>query len=142
MCEALRAGCQVILDFVSQYPDCFPPIVINITDGAATDGDPRPEAAAVQDVTSSDGNALLLNIHVSPEGATPILYPTDESGFPDNYARLLFRMSSELPVEMLEQAQVAGFSGSDGARGMAFNADLASVIMFLDIGTRVHTTFR
>ena len=55
---------------------------------------------------------------------------------PDDYARLLFRMSSPLPPAMLRQAQILEASVPDGAVGFAFNADLASVIMFLDIGTR------
>ena len=55
---------------------------------------------------------------------------------PDDYARLLFRMSSPLPQAMLRQARILEETVSDGAVGFAFNADLALVIMFLDIGTR------
>ena len=49
----------------------------------------------------------------------------------------MFRMSSSLPPSMLRQAQILEMSVSAGAVGFAFNADLASVITFLDIGTRV-----
>jgi hypothetical protein len=38
---------------------------------------------------------------------------------------------------MLRQARIQETSLAEGARGFAFNADLASVVMFLDIGTRV-----
>jgi hypothetical protein len=55
---------------------------------------------------------------------------------PDEYARLLFRMSSPLPQAMLQQARILQYAVPDGAVGFAFNADLASVIMFLDIGTK------
>ena len=42
---------------------------------------------------------------------------------------------------MLRQAGILEASSTEGARGFAFNADLASVIMFLDIGTRVGGIF-
>ena len=90
-------------------------------------------------VASQDGNVLLLNVHLSVRDERPILLPTDETGLPDDHARLLFRMSSPLPPTMLRQAQILEESVSEGAVGFAFNADLASVIMFLDIGTRGDT---
>jgi hypothetical protein len=139
MCEAFRAAYQVVCGFVAQNPACFPPIVINITDGMATDGDGAhllQTVAALQAVASQDGNVLLLNVHISSRGERPVLFPIDESCLADDIARLLFRMSSRLPPAMLRQAQVLEESVPDGAAGFAFNADLASVIMFLDIGTR------
>jgi hypothetical protein len=140
MCGALRAAYEVACQFVGEHPSCFPPIVINISDGAATDGDPEQvlrTAMALLSVASQDGNVLLFNVHVSVRGDRPILFPSDESNLPDDYARLLFRMSSLLPPSMLRQAQILETSVEEGAVGFAFNADLASVIMFLDIGTRV-----
>jgi hypothetical protein len=142
MCTALQVAHEVVSEFVSQHPRCFPPIVINISDGAATDGDPQPMAAALRSVASQDGNALLFNVHISARGERPILFPADESYLPDEYARLLFRMSSPLPPAMLKQARTLEASVAEGARGFAFNADLSSVVMFLDVGTRVDNSFR
>ncbi|MGA2617610.1 MAG: vWA domain-containing protein [Thermoguttaceae bacterium] len=142
MCAALQAAGQVVTAFVGQYPHCFPPIVVNITDGAATDGDPRQPAVALRSVASYDGNVLLFNLHVSARGERPILFPTDERALSDDYARLLFWMSSPLPGAMLRQAQILETSVGEGAVGFAFNADLASVIMFLNIGTRVDSSVR
>jgi hypothetical protein len=139
MCAALQAAHEVVTGFVDRYPQCFPPIVINISDGAATDGNPVPASAALCGVASRDGNVLLFNVHVSIHGLNPILFPTREEEVPDGYARLLFRMSSALPPAMLHQAQILDAPVKEAARGFAFNADLASVIMFLDIGTRVGT---
>jgi hypothetical protein len=70
-------------------------------------------------------------------GERPILFPATDNGLPDEYARLLFRMSSPLPPPMLYQARTLEATVAEGAVGFAFNADLSSVIMFLDIGTRV-----
>ena len=99
-------------------------------------------ATALRGLASQDGNVLLLNVHVSVRGQRPILFPTGEEELPDEYARLLFRMSSPLPQAMLRQAQIVEEAVPDGAVGFAFNADLASVIMFLDVGTRGDTMLR
>lgn len=134
MCEALRLTTETVAGFLMEYPDCYPPIVINITDGMANDGDPREPARELTKLRSSDGSVLLFNIHVSETAATPITFPADESGFEDKFAKLLFRMSSRLPDRMLAHA---GSVVSPGARGFAFNADMGSLVQFLDIGTRV-----
>ena len=56
---------------------------------------------------------------------------------PDDHARLLFRMSSELPPKLVEVARASNYRVGPKARGFVFNADLVAVIRFLDIGTRV-----
>jgi hypothetical protein len=137
MCQALELARQTVAAFISKCPGCFPPIVINITDGQATDGDIAPPGAAVRDLCSSDGNVLLFNIHISSRQEKPILYPAGDELLPDAYSKLLFRISSPLPAEMLKQAQGVDGRIVDGARGFVFNGDLVSVIQFLDIGTRV-----
>lgn len=142
MCEALHAARDTVGEFVSRFDKCFPPIVINITDGEATDGDPEPAAAALRDVASEDGNVLLFNVHISDKDDKPIQYPLDESTLPDEFARRLFRMSSELPPIMREQAEMMNVVLKQGVRGFVFNGDLVSVIQLLDIGTRVDTTMR
>jgi hypothetical protein len=136
MCGALRAAHEVVCQFLNEYPSCFPPIVINITDGMATDGLFESEAMNLWRLASQDGNVLLFNIHISAGGAPPILFPSDNLNLSDEYARRLFSVSSPLPKAMLRQAQILEASLQEGARGFAFNADLASVIAFLDIGTR------
>jgi hypothetical protein len=136
MCGALRAAHEVVSQFISEHPSCFPPIVINITDGAATDGLFEPEALNLWRLASQDGDVLLFNIHISARGERPILFPSDDLNLSDEYARRLFTVSSPLPNAMLRQARILEASLEEGARGFAFNADLASVIMFLDIGTR------
>ena len=136
MCAALNRAETILSTWVADHPDCFPPIVINITDGESTDGDPTPAAEAVRRVASSDGETLLFNVHLSSHGAAPIEFPDTEAGLPDKYAELLFRTSSLLPSYMQSTARQEGYTVSDGSRGFVFNADMVSVIRFLDIGTR------
>jgi hypothetical protein len=137
MCQALAQGRQYLEVFLGRYASCYPPVVINITDGLSTDGDPLPAALALQGLTSADGNVLLFNAHVSAHQAQPVQFPAAEDVLPDNFGRLLFRMSSPLPPRLLEAARADGFPVGAGARGFVFNADLVSVIRFLDVGTRV-----
>jgi hypothetical protein len=142
MCEALRLAAQYLEVFLARYPACYPPLVVNITDGMATDGDPQPVARAVRRLASADGDVLLFNAHVSSSPAPPIEYPATEGRLPDDFARLLFRMSSPLPPPLLEAARAEQFVVFEGARGFVFNANLVSVIRFLDIGTRVAQSTR
>lgn len=136
MCEALRDAYQLMQDWVSRRQSSYPPIVINITDGEATDGDPTQQAQAITSLSTTDGNALVFNCHISSHAASPIVFPDSEAGLPDEYARMLFRMSSVLPDKLRETARSEGFIIGSQARGFAFNADLVELIRFLDIGTR------
>lgn len=142
MCEALRAAASAIQCWTAQNPDSYPPIVINITDGMATDGDPESLARDVMNTATNDGNSLLYNVHLSDVSAAPVQYPVEEDQLPDEYARLLFRMSSLLPSAAREQAKTLDLEVSEDARGFVFNADMVALVHFLDIGTRAATELR
>lgn len=142
MCEALKTAKQYLEVFLGRFPNCYPPLVVNITDGMATDGDPRPDAQTLSGLASADGNVLLFNAHISDKKALSIEFPSAEDHLPDNFAKLLFRMSSKLPTRLFESARADKFPVQPDARGFVFNADLVSVIRFLDIGTRVAQTVR
>jgi hypothetical protein len=136
MCQALDLAKQWLTGWLAQHGDSYPPIVINISDGEATDGDPRPNAEAIRALATSDGNVLLLNCHLSEKAGSPILFPDSPTGLPDEHAVQLFEMSSVLPSRLREAAQQEGFAVGAQPRGFAFNADLVELIRFLDIGTR------
>jgi hypothetical protein len=137
MCQALQLAHATIVEFLRKYPQCYPPLVFNITDGEATDGNPELLAANLRNLASDDGNVLLLNAHLSDKQLRPIEYPDRQEGLPDSYARLLFRMSSVLPPKLQEAAKAEGFLVTAASRGFVFNADLVAVIRFLDIGTHL-----
>jgi uncharacterized protein YegL len=136
MCQAFTRAQSIVRGWLERHPDGFPPIVINITDGEATDGDPTKPAEALKGLGTSDGNVLLFNVHLSSQRAEPVQFPADAAALPDKYAKLLFNLSSPLPEFMRSLAQQEGFEVGDGSRGFVFNADPVSVIQFLDIGTR------
>jgi hypothetical protein len=139
---ALTFARTVVADFIACYPDCFPPLVLNLTDGKPTDENPLNAAMSLKGLKSSDGNVLVFNAHISSSSAEPIAFPGEEEGLPDKYAKLLFRMSSILPPSLMRAAAEEGYTIRGAARGFVFNADLVSVIRFLDIGTRVATSVR
>ena len=136
MGQALRQARALLEPWVQTHATSFPPIVINITDGEATDGDPRPLAEALRTLATADGNVLLFNLHLSTRPGAPVLYPDSEASLPDEFARQLFQMSSPLPPHIREAAGSAGYTVGPQARGFVFNADIVEVIKFLDLGTR------
>jgi hypothetical protein len=136
MCQALGSAQSILSGWLSAHHDSYPPVVIHFTDGEATDGDPSPKADAIKSLTSADGSVLLFNCHISSKNLPPIQFPDTDEGLPDEYARLLFVMSSALPTSMREVARETGHQVTDGTRGFTFNADIEAVVQFLDIGTR------
>ena len=137
MCEALSAASDALQDWTSQHPDSYPPMVVNVTDGAATDGNPEPLAKEIMALKTNDGNVLVYNAHLSEMSAMPVQYPCDESEVPpDEYAKQMFRMSSIFPDIVVELAAGMGLSINQGSRGYVYNADMVALVQFLDIGTR------
>lgn len=136
MCQALGQARDILTRWLADHPSSFPPIVINITDGESTDGDPAAAAQALRELGGEDGNVLLFNVHLSSQNASPVEFPDSDSNLPDQYAKLLFGLSSILPQYMRSVAQQEGYSVTDDTRGFVFNADMVAVIRFLDIGTR------
>jgi hypothetical protein len=142
MCKALQLARDTVAEFLRAFPACYPPLVLNITDGESTDGVPEEAAAAVRGLASADGAVLLFNAHLSDRQLRPIEYPDREEGLPDQYARLLFRMSSVLPAKLQSAATAGGFIVSPSSRGFVFNADVVAIVRFIDIGTQVAAAAR
>jgi hypothetical protein len=136
MSQALNLAAALVERWVGERPGCFPPIVINLTDGESTDGDPTEPAARLRALATADGPVLVFNLHVSGGNPTPVVFPADDTGLPDDFARQLYAMSSLLPPHMRTYAMTQAIAVSDGSRGFVFNADITSVVQFLDIGTR------
>jgi len=136
MCHMLYRAHEILSGWIGQHPRSFPPIVVHITDGESQDGDPAPYAEAVRKLATEDGHVLLFNCHLSMTAADPFMFPASEEGLPDELARVLFRMSSELPDPFVRHAVSEGFQLQPSARGMAFNADMVCLIQFLNMGTQ------
>jgi hypothetical protein len=137
LCQALQYCQQLAADWVARHPDSFPPMVLHVAGGEATDGDPQPEAGRLTELATQDGEVLLFNWLVSNRSGSPITFPARNAALPDDdYLWRLFWMSSEIPASMLQEARDEGFVVAEGSRGVAFNAELVDLVRFLNVGTR------
>jgi hypothetical protein len=136
MAEAVRLATRTLTPWTRAHRQSYPPIVINITDGEPN-VDPSPEVRKLAKLETSDGNVLLYNLHLSHLASTAIAFPGSASELADEYARMLFNMSSELPLKIREELAAENMPVVSAARGFIFNTDAVALIQFLDIGTRV-----
>ena len=138
MCQALNKAKGILEGWLLQHPHCHPPIVVNLTDGAATDGNPLIPAEELKNLKSSEGNVLLCNIHLSSGSAKPFGYPNNEANLPDQYAQLLYAMSSPLTDDQINYANKAHEMNLEkNSRGYVYNSDAITAILALDIGTKM-----
>lgn len=120
---------------------CFPPVVIHITDGEATDAEtPQLLAAAekLRGLKTEDGNVLLMNIYIGSESEKQaVLFPASADELPDTpYARQLFEMSSLMPEIYRERiGSVTGSRTPEGCRGISYNTSMTDLVSLLNIGS-------
>ena len=138
MNQAMSMANKILSDWLMQHPGCFPPAIIHITDGESTDGDPTEAMRDLTGLTSSDGNLLLFNVHLSSNpNAKSLDFPAPPVELPDQYAQLLFETASTLTAYMLSVANSDySLNLTEGAKGFVLNADPILVVTALDIGTR------
>lgn len=136
ICSAIVKACEIIDNWIPQHKSSFPPIVINITDGESSEGDPIPYAETLKQRGTDDGDVLFFNCCVSSTPGDRFLFRGNGELMPDQFARQLFQMSSVLPEPILKKARDMGQELEPNARGMAYNADMVTLIKFLDMGTR------
>jgi hypothetical protein len=142
MCAMLRSVEPALAEWIGQHPDSYPPIVIIICDGYATDGNPLGDAERIKSLRTNDGNVLLFTVHLSSgKEVQPTHFPSGEQGLQSlregaDDSKMMFRMTSVLPEPSRQQAASMGFQVDELARGFVLNADAVSLAQFLDIGTR------
>lgn len=135
MCNAITAAAEQLVAWCDAHPDSYPPTVLHVTDGESTDGDPEALAKQLQQISTSDGNVLLFNLHVSTSGGDPAKFPVSDAGLNDS-AKLLYRMSSPLPPHLQRVAEEKGIKATMESRGFVFNGEITEIVDFFDIGTR------
>ena len=137
MSAALDVATSLVRAWVEAHPEAYPPVVLNVTDGEATDGDPLRAAQALRSYGTTDGEALLFNVHLSSLGEAPVAFPSSLAELPkDDHARTLYAMSSRLPLGMRAAAEAEGLRVTPDTRGFVYNADPAALVRLLEIGTR------
>ena len=136
MHEAFERAAEIIQRWCDDKPDGFPPIVINITDGAATQPDLTADAARkVMNLHTTDGNVLIFNIHIA-NSTDRVTFPHSTTQlFCDNFAEFLFSLSSVLPEPLREEAKTVGLPTEPDARCFVYNADPITMIKILNFGS-------
>ena len=119
MCGAMRMIAETVAEWCDSHPASYPPTVVHVTDGQSTDGDPEDIAEAIKGISTNDGEVLLFNLHVDTESGDEILFPSSEDELPDEYGKLLFRMSSPFPDHLVTAAQSMGYDVTGDSRFFA-----------------------
>lgn len=141
MCGAMAEAYRILQGWVAAHGDSFPPIVIHVTDGEATDGDPRQRIGALTGLSTSDGSTLLLNVHLSANpNANAVVFPDSPRSLPDEYSRMLFETASLLTPAMRKIAKEHGIKTSKRSRAFVLNSDMVQLVHAIDIGTRAAST--
>lgn len=141
MVRAFTGAYTHMAGWCAAHKDSFPPMVINITDGEITDGDPDSllkAAARLTDLSTTDGNLILLNIHVSGSSDYHLVFPASDVKLPEERnAKLLHGMSSVMPEFFWSQIrEIVGYDNSKGGfRGVAYNASVLDLVRMLNIGS-------
>lgn len=136
LCAALDRATRILREWLKTHADCFPPMVMNISDGESSDGDPKNAARQLSSLFSSDGQVLLFNIHISSYESRRVVYPYCLEQLDDDYSKDLFAISSNLTNYMQNVLAGEGHKIRSNSRGLAVHADFSTLMHFLDIGTR------
>lgn len=147
MNHAFTMAAELLEDWIVRYKgqNVYPPTVINITDGQFTDAsnaEMLKSARRIMDLKTMDGHVLLFNLHISTQTATEVIFPYRKEELPENddFAKVLFDMSSDLPdVYNLEVAKLRGIDMMQSFTGMAYNASLDKLVAMMNIGTSTTT---
>lgn len=141
MCAALRKATALAEQWVESHQNSYPPVIINVTDGGASDGDPTIPARELTMIHTQDGQALLFTCHITEKQADTIEFPDNIASVPAaKHARLLFSISSLVPDTA--RAYILANTGVQllpGARGFIFNGDAGSVRQMFVFATVAQT---
>lgn len=136
MCAALREAESMIGSWVQRYPEGCPPIILNLTDGVATDGDPTEAFADVARIQTRHGAAIVFNLLLGEPGAAPRAWIREEEVPEAGPLRSLVAGSSVLPDCMRHRAEVLyGQPLPPDARAVILNGNSQDVVRLLDIGS-------
>ena len=121
--------------------DCYPPTIINITDGEynGTSHDEMLQLSnQLKSMFTNDGNVLLFNIHVVPGHAESVVFPATADELNGNgYGEKLYNMSSLLPLNYNEQIRnIFGDKQADiRYHAMGVNTGMERLVKMMKIGT-------
>lgn len=141
--KAMKKAGELLDEWMKEHQekDCYPPTIINITDGVFN-GTSRENilqlANELKSMFTNDGNVLLWNIHITSEGGESVLLPISRNELGGNsYSEQLYEMSSLLPLRYNDPISNLRHDNDTSARhvAMSTNTDMSTLIQLMDIGT-------
>lgn len=84
MRAAFQRACELAESWAVEHMDSYPPVIINVTDGASTDGDPSDLARELVKIHTNHGEALLFNCHITDLPSAKIEFPNNIEAIPDD----------------------------------------------------------
>jgi len=143
MCGALESSVDMIDKWIPNNQESFPPVVLCVTDGQATDCESGEKLYEICDkikaYKTDNGNALIGCLHVTSDEINPILFPTSEQFVIENckdpFAPFLFNMASTIPDELVERAQKYNLPIKKGSKFFVYGSNFDSAANFFRFGT-------
>lgn len=143
MCAALEEAGRMVARWcvTAANRNSYPPVVMNITDGEASDaGDGELLAAGgrIRDCATADGNVLLFNIHLAggDPAPSPVCFPSSRGEVPSlPHAGLLYDMSSVVPSCYDELVRESHPASLPPFRAIGYNCTMDELFGMLAIGT-------
>lgn len=144
MYECLLTLYDLVGEWCSHNRDSFPPMIFNITDGESTDcdyDDIAEIASKIKSVSTNDGAALLVNIHIASVcGGKSLLFPTliefAQFSEPSRSAFALYNSASDMPPIFNDAlCEIKGVEKSDIFKAMSYNCAVSELITILNIGS-------
>jgi len=134
---------QLLQSWMNEHhdKDCYPPTIINITDGEFNGASKEyvlQQANELKSMFTNDGNVILFNIHISANKGMSVTCPADKKEVSSNVlATTLYELSSLLPERYSDR--IADLRNdtipSNRYTAMSVNADMSTLIQLMDIGT-------
>ncbi len=131
---------------IAQNRHSFPPIIFNITDGVSSDCDYRDIveiSEKIKGLSTLDGGALLVNIHItSLSSKSTLLFPSAEefeawsAQCSSASAQALYESASVMPQLFADAlCDIKGSGESREFRAMSYNSSMSELISILNIGS-------
>ena len=115
-------------------------MVMNVTNGTMTDGNPTGDAERIKRISTSTGHPVLWNCHLASSriGADPLSRDDDADALTDQF-RTLLRSSSLVPQEKIRDLSMdfPEVSRPVGTRTCVMDADFPTLVRLISCATRL-----
>ena len=151
MAAAFTCAREIARRWLAQQPEdgqalrqeCFPPVIINITDAQDNGrGDPIAITEEIRREGTRQGAILIFTCHFTKHMGQSLIFPSTReqvARLDPPYAEQMFMMSSVIPEPLRRNAMIKlGLSHAvtPEARGFIYNADTEVLVNFLHWGTQ------